>query len=254
MNSTNSSWRKPHHIIPQFSKPDDEKAIIPATRFFDQMAIIGDEVVACFAMRTSAGYVLIDCLEPTERALALIEQGFADLEWDINELAAIVITHGHGDHYGNTGTLQKRYGAHVYLSERDWQLARDNEDGLDYRLPDFTVDHFISDNEVLEFGDTRILCVETPGHTPGCFSFIIDVTDEGVPHKMALWGGSGILPTSNAAQYYQSLVKFSALCEQGGVDGEIATHPSLDNGIERIALVCNIVDGVPNPFVLGSAG
>ena len=254
MNQPNTSWRKPHRIIPTFSKDDREKTIIPPTRFFDQMAIIGDEVVACFVVSTSKGYVLIDCLEPTDRALDMIEQGFETLGFNIDELAAVVISHGHGDHYGNADILQERYGAKIYLSERDWRLASENEDKIDYRLPKFSVDHYLVDNEVLVFGDTTILCVETPGHTPGCFSFIISVTDEGAPHKMALWGGSGILPTSDAQSYYRSLLKFSTICAQENVDGEIATHPSLDNGLERIALVRSIVDGVPNPFVLGSEG
>ena len=247
-------WRKPHRFTPAFDKNDAAKVVIPATRIFDQMAIIGDEVVACFVLDTAEGYVLIDCLEPTARALDLIEQGFAALGYDIEGLVAIAITHGHGDHYGNANILKDRYGARILLSERDYRLACANEDNIDYRLPDFEVDRFIEDGDVLTFGDTRITCVATPGHTPGCFSFIVNVSDCGTPHAVALWGGSGILPTSNASDYYESLLKFSNACAAAGVDGEIATHPSLDNGVERAALIRNIVDGVPNPFVLGKEG
>ena len=71
---------------------------------------------------------------------------------------------------------------------------------------------------------------------------------------MALWGGSGILPDSNISDYYHSLVKFSAVCDRYHVDGEIATHPCLDMGIERLNLIRNLVDGIPNPFVLGREG
>ena len=37
-------------------------------------------------------------------------------------------------------------------------------------------------------------------------------------------------------------------------DGEIATHPCLDLGLQRLDIVRNIIDGVPNPFVLGIEG
>ncbi|MBE7724071.1 MAG: hypothetical protein E7244_06415 [Enterocloster citroniae] len=69
---------------------------------------------------------------------------------------------------------------------------------------------------------------------------------------MALWGGSGILPDSNVEDYYQSLEKFSRVCEMFQVDGEIS--PPFDMGLQRLELVRNIVDGVPNPFILGTEG
>ena len=38
------------------------------------------------------------------------------------------------------------------------------------------------------------------------------------------------------------------------MDVELCAHPTLDNGLERHALVRTIVNGVPNPFVIGEAG
>ena len=49
MTRTISSWRSPRSIVPQFAKNDDDKVVIPATRFFDQMAVIG---VIAFLMGT----------------------------------------------------------------------------------------------------------------------------------------------------------------------------------------------------------
>ena len=36
-----------------------------------------------------------------------------------------------------------------------------------------------------------------------------------------------------------------------GCDAEIATHPFVDKGTQRLDLVRNICNGVANPFVLG---
>lgn len=116
------------------------------------------------------------------------------------------------------------------------------------------MDHFLEDGEELDFGDVKIRCVFTPGHSIGCFSFIIPVTDEGRPHKAALWGGSGLLPDSNVDDYEASLKKFSAICAEEHADAEIATHPCLDQGLARLRVVREIVDGVPNPFVIGEEG
>ena len=39
----------------------------------------------------------------------------------------------------------------------------------------------------LDLKDLKAILI-TPGHTPGCLSFIFPVTDEGRPHMTALWG------------------------------------------------------------------
>lgn len=38
------------------------------------------------------------------------------------------------------------------------------------------------------------------------------------------------------------------------MDVEISTHPFLDMGKNRLEIVRNITDGVPNPFVIGEDG
>lgn len=94
--------------------------------------------------------------------------------------------------------------------------------------------------------------MSTPGHTPGCLSFLIPVTDEGRPHIAALLGGTGI-PKSREKQeqYLNSSDYFQSICIKMNVDVEIATHPFIDNTAERIAVCRNIVNGTANPFVIG---
>ena len=82
-------------------------------------------------------------------------------------------------------------------------------------------------------------------------SFIIPVTDEGRPHHLALWGGTGILPDSDKEAYLASVEKFSQICDGYEVDAEISNHPFVDNSLLRLEVIRNIVDGVPNPFVIG---
>ena len=246
------SWRKSRKLKPDF----DKKNIIPypATKFFDQLSLIGDEIVGCFVLETKIGYVLIDCMNPDERCKEIIEQGFKDLGFDINNLYAILITHGHGDHFGNAEYFKEKYNAKIYMSKIDFEFAKNMPKHLPWKSITFDIDYFFNDREVLTFGDVEICTVFTPGHTEGCYSFIINVTDEGRHHRVALWGGSGILPDTNVDTYYNSLVKFSKICEEYKVDGEIATHPCLDLGLQRLDIVRNIIDGVPNPFVLGIEG
>lgn len=69
---------------------------MPGHMVFDQMAFIGDEIVGCFVIPTEKGIVMIDCMNPEQRCIDIIEKGFADLGLDINDLSTIIISHGHG--------------------------------------------------------------------------------------------------------------------------------------------------------------
>ena len=66
-----ATWRKPHTLKPDFSKqnlPD-----FPATKFFDHLSFVGNELVSCFILETAKGYVLLDCMGYTSKMKHLVE-------------------------------------------------------------------------------------------------------------------------------------------------------------------------------------
>lgn len=238
------------------AKAPQEKKVIPAIRFFDQLSWIGDEGVGCFVLETSEGLILLDCMRPNETTKTIIEDGFKELGLDIHDLKAVVITHGHFDHFGVVGYLAEKYGCEVYLSERDYQEAQ--EPPVE-RLKHFFYDYpfsctgYLEDGDVITLGDTEIYAISTPGHSPGCMSFVFKVTDEGREHWVGMWGGTGITgaPLKDREQYLLSLIKFAGICEEFGCDVEICSHPFVDNAIERLEVCRNIVIGTAHPFVIG---
>ena len=246
------NWRKSAIHIPHFSNKN--APIIPATKFFDQLSFIGDEFVGCFLLETRKGLILFDCMNQDERSISIIEKGILDLEKDIQHLNSIIISHGHEDHFGKADYFQKKYGTNIYMSKFDYELAKNAFPKINREPINFHINHFLSDGEILDFGDVQIKAISTPGHTPGCFSFLIPVTDEGRLHTAALWGGAGLMQNSNVSDYLISWKKFSNICNKNKVDAEISTHPFLDMGKNRLEIVRNITDGVPNPFVIGEDG
>jgi len=242
-------WRpiRPH-------KPMDFSDNTPCkpTRIFDQMSYIGDHSVCCFLLETTEGLVLVDCMWPRPLYGDLIREGVAAMGHSMEELKAIVLTHGHEDHYGYSEEFRRKYGCRIYLSEIDNDYAKhpDQIPGMPpLQATDWDADEFIEDGKPMKFGDTVITPVLTPGHTPGCMSFIIDVTDAGEPHRIVLWGGTGVMPWTDPDVYMESVDKLEKICEEMNVDCYISNHPFVDLSYYKLDIVNNIVDGVHNPFV-----
>lgn len=226
--------------------------VVPATRFFDNMSFIGDEFIGCFVIETSEGIMFFDCLWPGDRHAAIIEEGLKELGLDPADLKVILVTHGHGDHFGCSDHFRQKYGTKVYMSEVDEGFALNAPADVPGGPMTFHADGYLREGEPFVLGDTKVRIYSTPGHTPGCLSFIVDVYDEGRKHTAALWGGTGIPRKEEMKDVYlESALRFTQICDEEKVDVEIATHPFVDRTYEKLALCRNICDGVANPFVIG---
>jgi metallo-beta-lactamase class B len=109
-----------------------------------------------------------------------------------------VISHGHYDHLGAVKALKELTGAKVFIGKEDATYADGTEDltwakelGAEY-YEAFTPDVLISHNDVIELGNTKILCKDVPGHTPGTKAFFFDVTDGEKTLRAAMHGGVGM--------------------------------------------------------------
>lgn len=232
----------------------------PTTKIFDNLAFIGDETVNGFILETSKGPVLIDLMWPGEKYRGIIEQGLNDLGYKVEDIAAILITHGHIDHYGDVEYFRKKSNAEVYMSEIDYHFGLNFHPSPKKPVPvgvdavSMTLEkcRFVGDMEDITIGDTTIKAVFTPGHTPGGLSFIFPVYDEGRKHMASLWGGNTVpQETKDIYVYIDSLNHFSLECEKLNVDVELSNHAFVDNTMERLHVIRNITNGVPNPFVIG---
>lgn len=224
---------------------------VPPTRFFDQVSYIGDEFVGCYVIETAEGIILLDCLYPGEKFVNLIEDGLHELGLDAKNIKAIFITHGHFDHYGQADYFREKYGARVYMSKVDYEYYRNPPvPGLP-PMP-FEIYDFIADGDSFTLGSTTIRFFSTPGHSPGCMSFVFNVTDDERPHLACMWGGTGV-PKDREAQetYLKSAEYFTEVCDRLGTDVEIANHPVIDCGVLKLQICREITNGVANPFVIG---
>lgn len=221
----------------------DDTRLVP-TKVFDNVYCIGSVSVVAWAITTSDGIILIDSMWDDKDA-QMIEESFVKLGLNPNDLKYIIITHGHGDHYGGANYLREKYGAKTILTKVDTDLMYNLNTGANSpRSPKTKIDIFAKDQDKIVLGDTEIILVETPGHTTGCLSVIFPAKDKGKELVAMLWGGTGIPKDKESAEY------FSKLSQEKNASVFLTAHLFADEGYEKLALINSSNYDGKNPFVL----
>jgi glyoxylase-like metal-dependent hydrolase (beta-lactamase superfamily II) len=103
------------------------------------------------------------------------------LGFDPARLSAIILTHCHIDHAGGAQELKKRFGVKLIMHHRDAEVVERGDEKATaahwYGLPlaPLEIDRkLIYEEEHLAFGYHELVCLHTPGHTPGSISVYID--------------------------------------------------------------------------------
>jgi sulfur dioxygenase len=104
--------------------------------------------------------ILIDpVVETVDRDVAVLERLGLKLKYCIN-------THVHADHITGTGMLKQRFPA----NEAGDGAALSAIASVSKATADIQLDM----NDALCFGNRKLYCVNTPGHTGGCMTYILD--------------------------------------------------------------------------------
>ena len=226
---------------------------IAPTKLFDNLYSVGQNEVSAQALVTSGGIILFDTLNNEDEAKNILVPNMIALGLDPAQIKYIVISHEHGDHYGGAPYLQKTYGAKVVASAVAWTGMKDNlGHGPFGNLPIPGKDIEMADGQSLTLGNTSVTFYLTPGHTKGDMSAIYKVTDNGAPHMVGYFGGTGGgRDVESSHDQIASLERWKGIAAKAGVDVNITNHPLHSEALEKEELLRYRQPGQPNPFVLG---
>jgi metallo-beta-lactamase class B len=228
---------------------------------FDQLYFVGQTEYSVWALKTSAGIVLIDAIFDYS-VDDEVAGGLKKLGLDPAQIKYVIVSHGHGDHSGGAKYLQDRFDAHVILSAADWDLL-DRSSGSKPKR-----DMVATDGQRLTLGDTTLTIYNTPGHTLGTLSTIFPVTDHGERHVVATWGGTAFNWMANSAPYYtldrpeafwfktysDSARRYKEMTKKAGADVLISNHTIFDGSKTKLPVLAMRKPGEPNPYVIGVDG
>jgi metallo-beta-lactamase class B len=145
---------------------------------------VGTEGIAAYLIKTRAGLILLD--GGLEESAGLIERNIAELGFRARDVKLMIATHAHYDHVAALARLKRDTGAAFASSAGDRQAYETGTPPSEVsygliRFPALKVDRVLADGRPLTLGGARITPVLTPGHTPGCTSWTMRVTEGGRP-------------------------------------------------------------------------
>lgn len=228
-------------------------------RMDDKFYHIGVEKGPSYLLETSDGLVLIDTAFP--QTFDLLLEHIRKIGKDPRDIRHVLHTHGHYDHIGATRSLVELSGAKTYIGAGDEDAVSGKKD-LSYASElgevfreSFEPDVILHDGDLLNFGDTEIRVVSTPGHTAGTVSFFFRLNVNGQPQLAGTFGGAGqntltseylnryALPFSLRAEYLQSIDKIA----KEPVEFHVGNHLSDNNFHEKARRMQEQKD--ENPFL-----
>lgn len=216
---------------------------------FDNVYWLGTKFHSSWAVRTSAGLILIDTMFNYAVEDEIVG-GLKKLGLNPADIKYVIISHAHGDHDQGAKLLQDRYGARIIMGAPDWDAtmkATNMAGGIPKRDMD------AGDGQKLTLGDTTITIVQTPGHTLGTLSYLIPIKDKGKTLTAAYSGGMGFNFPRNPERfdtYIASAEKMRLAAKAAGASIVFSNHSMYDHAWTRSRVARK--PGEDSPFVIGA--
>jgi metallo-beta-lactamase class B len=166
--------------------------------------------VSAFLITTPEGHFLID--GGPAQAAPIVEARIAQLGFSIRDVKYLLNSHAHYDHAGALAQLHHDSGAILAAGAEDaeilaaGQISYGPSEGM--RFPPVRVTRPVHDGDTITLGGVTLTAHATHGHTPGCTSWSVQVTDSnGRPHVAFIHCSATVAGQSLAPPSYPSMIE-----------------------------------------------
>src|SRR6185436_5777168 len=227
------------------ANPDWHRAI-PGVRIAGNLYYVGTADLAAYLIVTPEGNIVIN--GNFKEDVPAIRRSIEGLGFKYADTKIVLISHAHGDHDEGVGLIKSQTAAQLMVMDADVAAVESTAAGR----PGAKVDRVLHDRDTVELGGAKLTARLTPGHTPGCTTWTMQVADGGRMLNAVVIGSPNVnagyilVNNKNYPQIAGDYVKTFALLKTLPVDLFLGAHGAYFNLKEKLP---KMSAGGPNVFV-----
>jgi metallo-beta-lactamase class B len=214
---------------------------------------VGMAGISAFLIVTPKGNILTDGGLP-ETAEA-IEQHIQALGFKLSDIKILLNSHAHFDHSGGLAKLKADTGAQFVASSADRPSLESGHIayGISSQI-DTTpvkVDRAVKEGDTVKLGGVTLTAHITPGHTKGCTTWTMNLTEDGVAHKVMFFCSLSVVAplVGDTAAYPEIVSDFrGSFARLKKLDADIFFAPHSEQ-FGMAGKLAKAKPGAPNPFI-----
>jgi metallo-beta-lactamase class B len=229
----------------------------PPFRIAGKLYYVGSKGLANYLITTPQGNILIN--SDLEANVPMIQASIEKLGFKFNDTKILLISHAHFDHDAGSAKIKEMTGARYMVMDADVPVV-ESGGKLDFQYGDRAeflyratkVDRVLHDGDEVRLGGTVLVAHLTPGHTKGCTTWRMQVTEGGKTYNVVILGSPNVNPgyklvnNKSYPQIADDYVHMWAVLKSLPCDIFLGAHGGYFDLEEKYA---RLKDGGANPFI-----
>ena len=178
--------------------PPDWTEPFPPFHIAGNLYYVGSKGLANYLITTPEGNILIN--SDLEANIPLIQASIEKLGFQFKDTRILLISHAHWDHDAASARIKELTGARYMVMDADVPVVESGGKAdfqynrAEFLYPPTKVDRVLHDGDEVRLGGAMLVAHLTPGHTKGCTTWTMKVTDAGKTYNVVIVGSPNVNP------------------------------------------------------------
>lgn len=171
----------------------------PPFRIAGNLYYVGSKGLASYLITTPKGHILIN--SDLEANVPLLQASVSKLGFEFTDVKVLLISHAHWDHDAGSAAVKRLTGARYMVMEGDAPVVESGgktdfqyNSKPEWLYPPTEVDRVLHDGDEVVLGGTTLVAHLTPGHTRGCTTWTMKVSEGGKMVDVVIVGSPNVNP------------------------------------------------------------